>query len=151
MHKTKIHVFEQIVRFEDVDVSGLVYHPIFLNYLERARSQSLIDQGMSFKNIMAEGVGMVVSSVNMKYIKPLKLEEVFFVGSQIDRFQDCIIDVTQVITRSSHDLLVDNLKENLRSINNLCFYAQIKLCIISLSTGRPVTAPEWLRALGQGV
>lgn len=149
MSHQPIHCYSEIVRFEDVDLASVVYHPVYLNYLERARSQSLIEQGASLKKIFEEGLGIVIASVDMKYIRPLCLEDRFVVASQVDDFTHSIIHMTQAILVDPKDCPKDCIKENFRQMPSLRFYAQLKLVVISQKTMRPAPIPSWLLGILQ--
>lgn len=142
-----VHTYKEIVRFEDVDRGGIVYHPNYLSYLERARSQSLIDQGHSFSRMLSEGFGIVVASVDMKYVRPLKLEDQFFVVSQVDQVSRSLFHMTQAITTDVQDCARTSVRDEFRLMKNLSFYAHLRLCVISLETGRPISPPAWLESL----
>lgn len=141
-----IHIFEHVVQFEDVDAASIVHHPVYLNYLERARSQSLIQKGCSLKKIIGARLGIVVASVEMKYIKPLELEDRIFIASQVDKFEKSVIHMTQVIAMRPQDLKKDRLSEELRKIESLHFFAHVKLAIVSTDTKKMTTPPDWLIA-----
>lgn len=142
-----VHQYHDLVRFEDVDAAAIVYHPVYLTYLERARSQGLREHGQSFKRLLSEGLGIVVASVDMKYIRPLFLDDAFVVGSQVDDFGKSFIMMTQVIAGDAKDLSHDNLRSQLRQIESLRFFAHIKLVAISQKTGRPTAFPDWMMSI----
>lgn len=148
MNQRKIELYEDAVRFEDVDAAALVYHPIYLTYLERARNQVLVKAGYSFKRILDEKLGFVVASVDMKYIRPLRLEDRFIVATQVNDYGASFVNVTQVITGRSVDISsLSDLKSELREIAGLNFYAHLKLVVISQETARPTSMPEAMLAM----
>ncbi len=144
MEHLPIHTYEDRVRFEDVDAAAIVYHPVYLTYLERARSQSLIEEGHSFKRLLDEGLGIVVASAEMKYVRPLFLDDRFVVATQINDYGKSVINVTQAIANHEADLSRGTLRHELRQIESLRFFAHLKLVVISRNTGRPTTIPPWL-------
>lgn len=142
-----IHLYNEIARFEDVDAAAIVYHPVYLNYLERARSQSLIDKGHSFKRVLDEGLGLVIASIDMKYVRPIALEDRFIVGSQVDDYTKSCIVMTQVIATDVQDFSRTHLKSQLREMQTLRFFAHLKLFVVSQKTMRPAPTPDWLITL----
>lgn len=138
------HIFSEQVRFEDVDAMAMVYHPVYLCYLERARCQYLIDQKASFKSMLASGFGIVVAHAEMKFIRPLQLEDRFVVATQVDKLVKSVLYMTQVIALEAHDTEGKLLKDDLRAIKSLRFYAHLKLSIISMQTGSLATPPAWM-------
>lgn len=141
-----IHIFEHIVQFEDVDAASIVHHPVYLKYLERARCHTLREKGCSLKKILDAHLGIVVAAVDMKYIKPIELEDRIFIASQVDKFEKSIIHMTQVIAMQPQDLKKTNLSEELRQIESLRFFAHIKLAIVSTDTKKMTTPPDWFAA-----
>lgn len=142
-HKSP-HVFSEQVRFEDVDAMAMVYHPVYLCYLERARCQYLIDQKASFKSMLTSGFGIVVAHAEMKFIRPLQLEDRFVVATQVDKLVKSVLYMTQVIAFEADDVVDKVLKEDLRAIKSLRFYAHLKLSIISMQSGTLATPPAWI-------
>jgi YbgC/YbaW family acyl-CoA thioester hydrolase len=141
MAHSPVHLYNDMVRFEDIDAAAIVYHPTYLSYLERARSQILFDLGYSFKRLLDEELGMVIASADMKFIKPLYLENRFVVLSQIDDYGKSFFNITQALTTDMQNVTHGNLKSELRSIKNLHFYAHIKIVTISRKTMRPTQCP----------
>ncbi len=150
MSHQSINLYHERVRFEDVDAAAIVYHPVYLTYLERARSQTLLEAGYSFKRLLDEGLGIVVGSAEIKFVRPLRLDDAFIVASQVNNFGKSIINVTQTIATQATDLARGDLKAELREIKSLHFYAHLKLVAISQETMRPIALPEWLTKLLRG-
>ncbi len=146
MTNYSVHIYEDVVRFEDVDAAAIVYHPVYLTYAERARSQRLLDSGYSFKRLLDEGLGMVIAGVEMKYIRPLRLDDRFFVASQVEGFGKSIVNMTQAITIRPEDCSRAELKTELRQMERLHFFAHVKLVVVD-KTMRPTPIPEWLMKL----
>ncbi|MCA9507811.1 MAG: acyl-CoA thioesterase [Myxococcales bacterium] len=139
----KINIFKEIVRFEDVDAASIVHHPVYLKYLERARTQSLLDKNCGIKELIKHKIGIVIASVEMKFIRPLELDDTIYIASQVDQFNKSIVHMTQIIVRDSNNLPKGNLKQELHSIQNLYFFAHLKLALISLETKKLIPAPYW--------
>lgn len=149
MTNLPIHLYDDIVRFEDVDTAAIVYHPRYLSFIERARSQSFIDQGTSFRQLLDEGLGIVIASATMKYIRPLQLEDRFVVASQVNDFGKSIINMTQLIALDKTELSLGDLQSEMRQIPSLCFFAHIKMVVVSQHTKRPYPIPPWMMSLLQ--
>ena len=64
------------VYFEDTDAAGVVYHSNYLKFMERARSQWFIDQGMGMMSLMqTHSAVFVVSEVELRLRDSAKLED----------------------------------------------------------------------------
>lgn len=66
-------VFPMRVYYEDTDCGGVVYHSNYLNFMERARSEYLIQLGYDRAVLEAEGMAFIVSSVEIDYLYPARL------------------------------------------------------------------------------
>lgn len=144
MASKEIHIFEQVVQFEDVDAAAIVYHPVYLSYLERARNQVLLDRGFSFRRILEAKIGFVVGAVEMKYVRPLGLGDRFFIATQVNSFERSVFSITQAIALRREDLDLSLLKDELRQIESLRFFAHLKVFVISTESLRPVRLPDWM-------
>lgn len=82
------------VHIEDTDVTGVAYHGSYLNFLERARSEWLIQLGMGINWQRENGIVFVVHSLSIQYLKPAKIHEQVEVVSSINnvRSASCVFD-----------------------------------------------------------
>jgi len=69
------------VYYEDTDTGGIVYHSNYLNFCERARSETFFQRGLTPD--MASG-GFVVKKITANYIKPAKLGDLLEVKSSLN-------------------------------------------------------------------
>ena len=73
------------VYVEDTDFQGVVYHANYLKYLERARSQFLIENHLSQTEAMTKSnESYVVKSINLSYYHPAILEDDLAVSTEIE-------------------------------------------------------------------
>ena len=71
---TKPHIFNFAVAYADTDAEGVMYHARYIEVAERARSNW--SRGM----VIPDGdVGFVAREVNIKYMRPLFLNDEFTV------------------------------------------------------------------------
>jgi len=62
------------VYYEDTDAGGVVYHANYLKFMERARSELLIDKGFSVVRCEKEfGVLFVVKSMDIDFASSARL------------------------------------------------------------------------------
>lgn len=71
----KSFVYPLRIHIEDTDMTGLVFHANYINFMERARSEWLHQLGYDFKWQQQEGIGFLVHSLTIEYLKPAKLHE----------------------------------------------------------------------------
>ena len=71
------------VRYGETDQMGYVYYGNYALYLEVARTEMLRDLGFSYKSFEEDGVMMPVSSMDMKYIKPARYDDLLKIQTTI--------------------------------------------------------------------
>ncbi len=65
------------VRDYECDLQGVVNNSVYQNYLEHARHEFLLDRGVDFPALTAEGIHLVVVRAEMDYRKSLKPGDLF--------------------------------------------------------------------------
>ncbi len=71
----KNHTLDYTVRLDDLDFMNIVGHTQWLVILERARVELFTQLGLSFKEMVKQGIGVVVSQLQMKYLRPAAFEQ----------------------------------------------------------------------------
>ena len=124
MHKNFKHKIK--VYYEDTDAGGVVYYANYLKFLERARTEAIVNIGLSNKKIKEDfGALIIVKSCNIQYKKPANLEDELNVRSFIKSITKTSFLMTQIITRAE-DLVVE---------------ASVHLVFVN-SLGKPVKIPN---------
>ncbi len=69
------YIFELPIKVRDyeVDAEGIVNNANYLHYLEHTRHEFCEQAGFTFREMHARGLDPVVSSITVRYIKPLGL------------------------------------------------------------------------------
>jgi acyl-CoA thioester hydrolase len=65
IHETRFHV-----RYVETDRMGVVHHANYVIYCEEARNQFSRDMGASYADFEKQGLFLVVSEVNLRYLAP---------------------------------------------------------------------------------
>jgi len=104
------HRLELQVRDYECDIQGIVNNAIYQNYLEHARHQFLLSKGVDFIDLSSKGINLVVVRMELDYKFPLRPDDAFWVGSNIEKISKIKIGFTQSIYRSNDERLV--LKAN---------------------------------------
>lgn len=86
----KTHKFPFSVAYADTDAGGIMYHGRYVEIAERARMQWL--RNVEFPD---GDIGFVVRELGIKYFKPLRLGEDFFVESHIKKVGNASLDAEQ--------------------------------------------------------
>ncbi len=64
------------VRFDEVDLQGVVHHTKIVTYLEIARVEYWRESGISYREMREKGYEFIIKSVNIEYKKPLYFDEI---------------------------------------------------------------------------
>jgi YbgC/YbaW family acyl-CoA thioester hydrolase len=138
----RIFKYELTVNFEDVDLGGVVFHPNYLKYLERARSQIMRDAGFPFAAFMKEGFGLVVAENHALYLKPAFLEDRLQIYSVVPAIHRKAIKIVQAVSKTKlSESELGALDGQVSKIPGLIHLAQIKLVCIDLKAKGPTEFP----------
>lgn len=66
---------------EDTDYGGIVYHPNYLKFMERARTEWLNSVGVSLKTAQDNNILFIVRKANVHYHKPAALNDCLIVDT----------------------------------------------------------------------
>ncbi len=125
------YVYKVRVYYQDTDAGGIVYHSKYLDFAERARSELLVDMGLSNKKLIEEGVAFVLSSASISYKSPARLDDVIVVETKVKEMKNASMVM-------EHRFLVDG-KEKVS--------IEIKLAVINPKDLRPIRMKEELKQL----
>ena len=124
----KFKDFHCTVYVEDTDFQGVVYHANYLKYLERARSQFLIEHNLSQTKAMTiENGSYVVKSVHLEYLNPAHLEDELIVETIIEHQSKARTLFLQSILNPKNDTLI-------------CM-GEVEVCFINNDSGKPKAFP----------
>ncbi len=124
MHKNFIHKVK--VYYEDTDSGNVVYYANYLKFLERARTEALVNIGLSNKKIKENfGALIIVKSCNIEYIKSAHLEDELNIRSFVKSITKTSFLMNQIVTRQD-DLIAE---------------AQVHLVFVN-EKGKPLKIPD---------
>ena len=116
---------------EDTDFQGVVYYANYLKYLERARSQFLIENNLSQVDAKTHGNELyVVKSVSLSYFHPAKLEDELIIKTEIELTSKARTKFFQSILNKKNDTLICE--------------GVVEVCYIDNNSGRPIVFPDRL-------
>lgn len=81
----KTHSIELQVRDYECDAQGIVNNAVYLHYLEYARHSFLQDRGISFQDLIARGIFLVVVRAEIDYSKPLRGGDMMRVETGVEK------------------------------------------------------------------
>jgi acyl-CoA thioester hydrolase len=128
------HVLPVRVYYEDTDFSGFVYHASYLRFMERGRTDYLrllgVDQRALFEETEKEapGFAFVVSSMNIEFLKPARMDDVLEIITAPEEVKGASITLHQCVTRAGENLV------------------EARVRVAFISGGRAQRIPKSLRA-----
>ena len=97
------------IYYEDTDHSGLVYHPNYLKYFERAREHVLgVDELVRLLN--EDGIGFVVYKAELTYLKGAVFGDSIEIRTEVEKESDYRLRFRQNVYRGE-ELLVEGQVE----------------------------------------
>lgn len=107
MTRAAAHRYPLRVQWEDTDAAGIVYYANYLRFIERGRSDLLIQHGIDQRGIMDEeaGVAFAVRACNVEYLKPARLHEELAVATTLADLRGASVTLQQDVWRGE-ELLV---------------------------------------------
>jgi len=139
-------IYPMMVQFEDVDAGGVVHHPNYIKFYERARSACLNETNYSYLKMMEDQFVCVVAEMYMSYRKPLKIFEKIYVLSKSVSVIKGNLKVVHAITSKipSESLLKDPLL-SFEKIPDLIHYGELRLVCVDLNLMKPTNIPHQLK------
>ena len=116
------------VRYSETDQAGYVYYGNYAQYYELGGVASMRQIGHTYREMEEKGVIMPVLSMNIKYIRPAKYDDLLTIKTYINSLPE---------TRMSFEYEIYNQDGKL--LNK----ADTTLVFISKETYKPVKAPQW--------
>lgn len=121
------------VYIEDTDAGGIVFYANYLKYFERARTELVRSRGYQLRSSMASNINYVVHSLELKYIKPARLDDQIVAWARIGKVARTYFLVEQWVSDEAGETLVKG---------------SVKIACTHLDSGRPRSLTEdLLRAL----
>lgn len=98
------------VRDYECDLQGLVNNAVYQNYLEHARHEYLKQVGLSFADLTARNIYLVVVRAELDYRSPLRSGDQFWVGLNFTRTSRLRFVFEQDIYLHPEDRVILNAK-----------------------------------------
>ena len=115
MHKNFFHTLK--VYYEDTDAVGVVYYANYLKFIERARTEALVELGFNNQKIKDEYDSIIlVKSCNIEYKITAHLEDELCVRSFVKSISKTSFFMNQYISRGED--LIAEAKVHLVFVNN---------------------------------
>jgi acyl-CoA thioester hydrolase len=118
------------VRFDEIDLQGVVHHSQIVTYLEIARLEFWRHLGISYGDLRNDGYEFIVHELHVEYLKPLVFDEIIEANVSVKK-----------LARASFTLEYEILKEN----GDLAVKAEIELVCARLNIPHPTALPAKYR------
>tara|TARA_B100000963_G_scaffold68315_1_gene56553 strand:- start:233 stop:631 length:399 start_codon:yes stop_codon:yes gene_type:complete len=116
------------VYYEDTDAGGIVYYANYLKFIERARTNMILELGFSLKSLSEKyDCNFVVKNIDCNYIKSAKLEDDLTIQTKFLNIKNASFE----------------LEQNIFKINELIFKSKVLMVNIN-SSGKPLKLPQFL-------
>jgi len=117
------------VYIEDTDAGGIVFYANYLKYFERARTEFIRAKGYELRRSLEENISFVVHSLDIKYLKPAKLDD--------------LVQVSVVLQKMGKSFLL--FRQQVLAQDGLCLVeGHVKVACVHLDTAKPRALPERL-------
>ncbi|MGB3611252.1 MAG: acyl-CoA thioesterase [Cellvibrio sp.] len=93
------------VRDYECDIQGIVNNGVYQNYLEHARHEFLLERGVNFAELAAQGINLVVLRAELDYKWPLKSGDEFYVDVVVEQSSRVKFDFVQNVYRKPDNKL----------------------------------------------
>lgn len=137
-------VYPLAVQFEDVDASGIVHHPNYLRYCERARCDAMAERGYTFGQCLADGTAFVVAETLLRYLRPAVFGDKLWVVSAYAASKKSSLKVHQAVLKAPPAGPVATPGDVFR-LPEAVFHGQLRLVHVELASGRPVPMTDAVR------
>ncbi len=116
------------VRYSETDQMGIVYYGNYAQYYEVGRVEAMREMGVSYLEMEQSGVVMPILSMNVKYIKPAKYDDLITIKT-------IITDIPVTRMHFSYEIFDQD--------NTLLNTGNTVLAFIDKNNFKPCQAPEW--------
>lgn len=128
------------VEFEDCDAMGVVHHPNYFRYIERARIEYLRDHSISYAVFLESGCGLVISEAHANYWRPCKFEDEIHVYSRQIAFDDKQVILEQFIVRDP--LTHEQQMLPMSKVKGRIFTVTLHMASVHMATLRSAPLPD---------
>jgi acyl-CoA thioester hydrolase len=106
-----MYQLEMMVRDYECDLQGVVNNANYLNYFEHARHR-LFEGHLSFSEFIDQGINFALYSAQIKYLSPLKPDDIFLISTQLSRHSKLKLRAEQtIILKKNNQLCCEGIFE----------------------------------------
>ena len=95
--------YELKVSFEDIDMMGVVWHGNYIRYMEQARCDLFSKLNYTYLDMKRDNYAYPVAKMDIKYIKPARLNDTLVVKTQIVEIEPALIIKYSIYNKATKD------------------------------------------------
>lgn len=112
------HCLEQKVYYSDTDAYAVTWHGAYLRWMEAGRIEFCEKMGHTLVELQEQDIVLPVSSINIKYKAPAKLNDTVIVETEVKNFTPLYVTFEQRIIDKNTKKLYVEATVNVVAINN---------------------------------
>ena len=112
---------------------GVVYHTHVLDWFEAARTEALREAGLPYRELEANGIIMPVVEATLRYHASVLYDDLIEIEAVFAEAPRVRVPIDYAVRRSGED--------------DVLISGRVTLCFVDPERGRPVPAPDAVRAL----
>lgn len=129
IESVKSDEIELRVRYGETDQMGVVYHGNYAQYFEVGRVEWLRKFGISYKQMEESGIMLPVISLNVKFKKPARYDDLIKVKTELVKIPSVTIEFNYEILNTENELLASG---------------NTTLVFMDINRNRPTKCPQYI-------
>lgn len=101
-----IHDGRVVVRYQETDQMGVVYHGNYYTWFEVGRAEFFRSLGYTYKSLEQEGIILPVIESQCQYISPAKYDDEIIIRTKINNIKGVRLEFNYEIIRRKDDALL---------------------------------------------
>ncbi len=122
------------VRYCECDPMGVAHHASYIPWLEIGRTELLRSSGVSYAQLEAAGVFLVIVKLDVRYRRPVRYDDVV-------EIRTVVVGGSRVKIEHEYDVVV--VERGGEAMNEVVAAASTTLACVG-ADGRPRALPDWL-------
>lgn len=123
------HIFRVRIRYSETDQMGFVYYGNYARFYEVGRTELMRTKGIHYKSMENQGIMMPVVSMEAKYLRPARYDDLIEIHTRISNLTDRYIVFETRIYNESGQLLNRGM---------------VKLCFIDRESQHSIPTPSFI-------
>jgi len=145
MSFAKTAIYRLKTEFEDIDAGGVVHHPTYLKFYERARCNQIAEGGYSFDQMLKEGLAIAVAEVYMSYRRPIGMYQTVSILSRVIGVKRSNMKVRQaIVSAETTPEQAQAVGDDFEKLPGLYHWMDVRLVCVDLKEMKTLVLPTAL-------